>query len=256
MSHCPTCKESIISQTPFLIGKTECTSDCPEAITCQDIIPSNCVFYSGNNLSCSGIAFGDTVTVAISKLDAAICQGSTQKCTVSIDANDTCCNYLGGKLIAGTGITIDRNIPENTAGCKTLTISQGCNTWNSVGPSSSSGTGNFRNGWRNCTIGGLNYQPAEYSNVVGCVVRLRGVVTLRLSKNNCAYIVMVLPPAQCPSKIRVFSVNVFIHPDEGCATIFPATLSIETGGNVVLRYATRVNENYSFSLDGLTFETV
>ena len=248
MSHCPTCKESIISQTPSLIGKTECTSDCPEAITCQDIIPSNCVFYSGSNLSCSGVVFGDTVTVAINKLDAAICQGSTQKCRVSIDFNDTCCNYLGGKLIAGTGITITRNIDENTAGCKTLTISEGCNTWNDVGASSSSGTGNFRNGWVNTDPLGITIQKAQYSNVKGCTVKLRGLIKIT-SFNNSKIIILVLPASFVPPVIRRFSITV------KAGLLFPAYIDIYPSGEVKL-FGIPAKDIVELSLDGIFFETV
>ena len=68
MSNCPSCKESILSQTPSLIGNTLCNPDCPQDITCEDIIPSNCVFYSGATLTCpsgnTSVVYGDTVTVA------------------------------------------------------------------------------------------------------------------------------------------------------------------------------------------------
>lgn len=248
MSHCPTCKESIISQTPSLIGKTECTSDCPEAITCQDIIPSNCVFYSGNNLSCSGIAFGDTVTIAISKLDAAICQGSTQKCTVSIDIKDTCCSYLGGKLIAGTGITIDRNIPENTAGCKTLTISEGCNTWNTIQASSASGTGRFRNKWQSIDPTGTTFQIAQYSDVKGCTVKLRGTVVIS-GYNSTKEVIAVVPNA--PTSVRRYNVNVLAS-----SGFKPTVIDIYPSGEIKLFSVGGFSDSISVSLDGIFFETV
>ena len=118
MSNCPTCKESILSQTPSLIGNTLCNPDCPQDITCEDIIPSNCVFYSGATLSCpsgnTSVPYGVTITEALNTMYQLICQNSTS-CTVSIDANDTCCGYLGDKLVAGTGVTITKNIESAKA---------------------------------------------------------------------------------------------------------------------------------------------
>ena len=81
MSNCPTCKESILSQTPSLIGQTQCTQPCPPEITCVDIIPSNCVFYSGPTLSCpsgsTSVNYGVTITEALNTMYQLICQNST-----------------------------------------------------------------------------------------------------------------------------------------------------------------------------------
>lgn len=79
MANCPTCKESILNQTESLIGQTQCNDPCPQDIACEDIIPSNCVFYSGVNLQCSGIVYGDILTNALQKIEQKLCNVS-EKC--------------------------------------------------------------------------------------------------------------------------------------------------------------------------------
>lgn len=130
MSICPTCNSSIISQTPSKIGSTECNSDCPQEMTCQDgIYASNCIFYSGSNLACSGINFGDSLSLAFSKFDALLCQSAG--CKVKVSGTDACCDYLETKVTAGTGVTVTKT---TSSGCEKLVISTNPATlvWNSL----------------------------------------------------------------------------------------------------------------------------
>jgi hypothetical protein len=71
--NCPNCNKSILNQTPSLIGTTKCNNPCPPEGVCDDQIPSNCVFYSGQNLSCSGIQNGDTLTTSLTKIESKLC---------------------------------------------------------------------------------------------------------------------------------------------------------------------------------------
>jgi hypothetical protein len=71
--NCPNCNKSILNQTPYLIGTTKCNNPCPPEGVCDDQIPSNCVFYSGQNLSCSGIQNGDTLTTSLTKIESKLC---------------------------------------------------------------------------------------------------------------------------------------------------------------------------------------
>ena len=111
MSNCPECQQSIVSQTPSLIGATKCNGPCPPEVTCTDILPSNCVFYSGSNLTCSGVNYGDTISVSLSKIDS--------KLGTRIDSGDACCGYLNDKIVVGTGIT--KTVVTN-GNCKTLRL--------------------------------------------------------------------------------------------------------------------------------------
>lgn len=73
MSNCPDCKQSILSQTPTLIGNTKCNPICPEETTClEGSIPSSCVYYSGQTLPCSGVLYGNTISQAIQALSSEI----------------------------------------------------------------------------------------------------------------------------------------------------------------------------------------
>lgn len=69
MSNCPDCKQSILSQTPTLIGNTKCNPICPEDTAClEGSIPSSCVYYSGQTLPCTGVLYGNTISQAIQAL--------------------------------------------------------------------------------------------------------------------------------------------------------------------------------------------
>lgn len=147
---CPTCKDSIVDRTPSLIGETQCTSNCPQEITCLDIQPSSCVFYSGSNLSCSGINYGDTLSLAISKINDVLCE--TGGCKVKVSSTDNCCEYLESKIAEGVGVSITKET-ANPSGCERLLISTnpGSLIWNNITlPASLS------------TISGN--QPPQYSN--------------------------------------------------------------------------------------------
>jgi len=240
MSHCPTCKESIISQTPSLIGKTECTSDCPEAITCQDIIPSNCVFYSGSNLSCSGINFGDSLSLAFSKIDTLLC--NTGGCKVKVSATDTCCDYLETKVTAGTGVTVTKTTA--IAGiCEKLVISVNPATlvWNTIPL-----TSNFE------TI--VLYQPPEYSNkdALGRVW-FRGVFrnTVQVAGSTQYPIsTSLLPTSVRPKYLRTY----FNGRGAGSADPSPE-LTITDGGQIYIQWKVFVLDKKGlFSLDGFVIE--
>lgn len=247
MSNCPTCKESIISQTPSLIGNTVCNPDCPEDISCEDIIPSNCVFYSGATLSCpsgnTSVNYGDTITVALNKMYQLICQNSTSN-TVQITANDTCYGYLGSKI---TSSTLDITI-SNPGACEKLNLEEKCRTWTNIEANATTGTNKFRNKWRNYTV--ANNQRVQISNIKGCSVKLRGRAYNSINVGCNSSVIMVLSTA--PLKDRVFSVNV-IKVGASCPTVEPKLIIIDTFGNVSL-VGEVLNGSYIVSFDGIEFE--
>lgn len=234
---CPTCKESIISQTPSLIGQTQCTTDCPEDITCVDIIPSNCVFYSGATLSCpsgnTSVNYGDTVTVALGKMYNLICQNSTSN-TVQITANDTCYGYLASKI---TSTSLDITI-SNPGACEKLNIEEKCwDPWTAA---------NLLNGFTNFPSG----QPVEYSSIKGCSVKLRGRFS-RTSLSSGTYTIFKLPLNRAPLNPRVFSVLT-------TSSVLPSGfgfITVQTNGDVTLTYSPLAAGSVIVSLDGIEFET-
>lgn len=241
MSNCPTCKESILSQTPSLIGQTQCTTDCPEDITCVDIIPSNCVFYSGATLSCpsgnTSVNYGDTVTVALGKMYDLICQNSTSN-TVQITANDTCYGYLASKI---TSSSLDITI-SNPGACEKLNIEEKCWTWSDI---------TFIPGSKWKTSIPPTSQKAQVSNVKECVVRLRGTV-YNNTYSSSDKIIFQLPLQKTPSKNRRFSVNI----SNGVSTV-PTNIGfiyIYNTGDVVLEYTQNITGATFVSLDGISFE--
>lgn len=113
---CVDCKDNIINKTPSLIGEPKCGSDCPPETTCDGgYIASTCVYYSGNNLACTGINYGDTLSEVIQQLDS--------KYGVRVTDNDNCCGSLNDKVVAGEGITKEIVIVD---GCEKLQLTANC----------------------------------------------------------------------------------------------------------------------------------
>jgi hypothetical protein len=109
---CVDCKDNIINKTPSLIGEPKCGSDCPPETTCDGgYIASTCVYYSGNNLACTEINYGDTLSEVIQQLD--------NKYGVRVTSDDNCCGFLNDKLIVGEGLVKEIVVQ---GGCEKLQI--------------------------------------------------------------------------------------------------------------------------------------
>jgi|SRR6187402_3844152 len=246
---CKDCK-SIVSRTKSVIGETNCNSDCPTDVTCEDILPSNCVFYSGANLSCSGVVYGESLTSALIKLDAKICESASSGCLFKISSNDTCCGYFQTKILTGAGIVFT---VANEGGCETLTISEGCYTWTDILPSSASGTGKFRNGWFNVDASGASVQKSQFSSVKECTVRLRGYVKLLKPYDNNKALIEVLPTGFTPPVVRSFATVV-----RAGTQSLPAFIRVYSTGEVLLTGLPSISGDVDLevSLDGIFFEVV
>lgn len=247
--NCTDCKENILSGTPSSIGSPKCNGDCPEAITCVDIIPSNCVFYSGQSLSCdesdSTIPFGVTVTTAIGTLFQMVCAVSNSQ-TVQVTANDTCYGYLASKI---TSSSLDISVSSPGA-CEKLNIEEKCWSWNNVRTSNGNIPtidGTFFKKWKNSI-----FQIAQYSNVKECSVKLRGTVQNN-SYSNTDKIIFTLPTGFRPLATRRFSVNI----SNGVSSVPTAIgfIYIYSDGTVVLEYTQPITGTTVVSLDGIEFET-
>jgi len=153
MEECKDCRNGIINGQESLIGNPECHDNCGSETDCEGIQTySDCVGVNPA-LPCIDTSANTSLSDVLVALDTKLCQTQQSSCTVSVDANDTCCRYLGDKLIAGTGVTITKNIATASSGCKTLTISTNPATlvWNNIVlPANLS------------TIPG--FQPPQYSN--------------------------------------------------------------------------------------------
>ena len=255
MSNCNPCNKSILSQTESAIGKTQCTQPCPPEITCVDIIPSNCVFYSGPTLSCpsgsTSVNYGVTITEALNTMYQLICQNSTSN-TVQITANDTCYGYLASKI---TSTSLDITI-SNPGACEKLNIEEGCRTWYNVSTNFSFNGGSFMSSskWKNYSTRDINFQVAGYSSVKGCSVRLRGTV-FNDSYTNSDKIIFTLPANFRPLKTVRFSVNVQTPSAPQVSLIFSAAyLEINNSGEVILLISNNTAGRYAVSLDGIEIE--
>ena len=89
-----------MNQQSSIISTPLCAPICTPNLGCADPIYTQCTYYTGNNLLCSGIFTGDDLTTALGKIDAQICSliPASGKCTVQVDANDTGCGYLNDKI--------------------------------------------------------------------------------------------------------------------------------------------------------------
>jgi len=214
MANCNPCNKSILSQTESAIGKTQCTQPCPPEITCVDIIPSNCVFYSGPTLSCpsgsTSVNYGVTITEALNTMYQLICQNSTSN-TIKITELDTCYGYLASKI---TSTSLDITITQNLGACQKLNIEEKCwGPWNNV-LSSGSGNGRFLNKWKNLSPYDPinNWENVAYSNVKECSVKLKGTAYLQdpyyFIGPLVNFHIFTLPIGYRPLKLRRFSVSI------------------------------------------------
>lgn len=249
MSNCPTCKESIFSQTKSLIGETQCTQPCPPEITCEDFIASNCVYYSGATLSCpSGsvsVNYNDTITVALNKMFQLLCQ-NTSSCTTKITADDTCCGYLFDKI---TSSSLNLTVVTNNSGCKQLNIEEKCRTWTELTKSNLGLAGTWN--WAQSGFA----RPAV-SSVDNCIVRLAGTISRSSIGSSGNTLIGTLPSGKTPNNIRRFSVN-FTTSLSYPLNIIPSFITILTNGEMYLNnpYGFGPLSNVTVSLDGISFET-
>ena len=238
MSNCPTCNSSILSQTPSLIGETQCTQNCPPETNCTDIYPAKCIYYSGSNLACTGINYGDSVDVALAKLDA--------KYGVRVNSTDTCCGYLADKIISDTlDITT-----ETVDGCPKLKLEVStvvsCRAYSDA---------TLDLAWSN--EDSLN--PVQYSEATNCEVEFKGIAISTFVPgvigNEFNRLVFTLPVGKRPSKKRVLSANVYLISDNitPVESIAPGLLTINTNGTV---YFKMLNYDTQFCSIDLTTEPV
>lgn len=245
---CTDCKDSIISQTPSLIPGTKCNGDCPEEITCLDIIGSNCVFYSGANLTCSEINYGDTITEAIVKINAKLCEQDS--CGVKVTSTDPCCGFLESKIVAGVGISIIKQT-ANPSGCERLLISTdpGSLTWTNI---------NLPVQLTNLAVSG--YQIPQYSNkdALGRVW-FRGSFTFntQLPSGNTINLSTTLPANSRPLATRLSTGGYFKTIINGTSITTPtAVLFLPTGVITVKNISGGAIDNKSIvTLDGFYIDT-
>jgi hypothetical protein len=258
MSNCNPCNKSILSQTESAIGQTQCTQPCPPEITCVDIIPSNCVFYSGSTLSCpsgsTSVNYGVTITEALNTMYQLICQNSTSN-TVQITANDTCYGYLASKI---TSTSLDITI-TNPGACEKLNIEEKCwgpSPWNSV---------TFLEKWKNFSPydPSNNWENVTYSNVKECSVKLKGTAYLSSGYNQISNShIFTLPIGYRPLKLRRFSINISRFVPNSLTSLIPISIGdiwIKPNGNVELLTSPFYNSgslnSITISFDGIEFET-
>jgi len=247
---CPTCKDSILNQTPSSIPNSKCNGDCPPEITCLDIQPSSCVFYSGANLTCSGINYGDTLSVAFSKINTILCE--TSGCKVKVSADDCGCGYLESKITAGVGITITKRT-ANPSNCQDLLISTNPETlvWHDLQLANSYET-------KSDTYG--MYQKPQYSDkdALGRVW-FRGSFTKKVGYTLAGGNVEGVLSTALPANSRPLFVRTSLNGRCNGNGSQPQTLQLHILTNGVFsikNYSNTVFENKGvFTLDGLWIDT-
>lgn len=212
MATCKSCNNNILSQTPSLIGETNCNQPCPSGeVTCTDIIGSNCVFYSGPTVTCPStqtniVTNGQTMSQVVQLLAAQICNsGSGEKCfdweNVTFDKS----GFVNVGLYPPTGSTE----------------------------------------WENVLGSSVQYTIDK----VNCKAGLQGVcknnVEFGASSNQKTYCIsklFSLPPSITPSVQKAISTSVVITPDPGWeGNYFPLIISgmlyITVTGEVIIQFS-------------------
>jgi len=98
---CKKCNSSL-TKSKSIIGSPLCNTTCPEDTVCVDIIPSNCVYYSGPNLDCSEIVFGESITTSIQKLNDLVCS-NTDSCNTWTALTKANLGIASGWSVAANG---------------------------------------------------------------------------------------------------------------------------------------------------------
>jgi len=176
---------SILNKIPSLIGAPVCVPACPPSgYGCADIIFSDCVTYTGPNLTCVSGNTGDTLT------------------QVLINTNTAVCNSSGSIIEITNQIT---NIINNITNISGEIAS--CLDWNIIGPSGSIGDGNFLDNASNTIdFGPYPIEPAAFSEVKNCRVTLKGFVRFVMTGDGPSGVfpIFTLPVGYRPANMRVF----------------------------------------------------
>ena len=231
---CTDCKQSIFDDGSSKIPAPVCVDNCPEDVNCNGVTLASACVYVNVALNCAETSVNQDLTTVLQALDAKACQNTTDSCLLKVDTDDQCCGTLNGKLAVGTGltktVTTDRNF------CKTLTLNLDCPDWKPVTYNSSSKVRN--NSW--------GYQNVEYSTVVGCKVKIRGVakVTSYIYPNDYTTYVFQLPVNHRPLAKRLF--GGFITQDG--ANYRPYSIVVDTDGKIY------INISASGTYDKIPFE--
>ena len=126
---CKNCNPPILNQDVSIIGNTKCNGNCPEDAPCVDYLGSNCVYYSGDTLTCLSdptaqgrtVQNGDSLTTILNTLNNSY--------GVRVDSSDTCCGFLADKIISSNPSLLRVSV-QTLSGCQTLVLT----------PSGSTGT--------------------------------------------------------------------------------------------------------------------
>jgi len=219
-NNCTDCKSSILNSTTSTILAPACQEDCGESVDCNgEVIASDCV-YVNVPLTCLETSTRDRnslynnskLTTVLQTIDAALCNSVEAGCQVKINAKD-CCDYLGNKVIEGSGVSI-AEVSYGSRGCKALQVSLDCPVWNSA-----SLVPKFYNI--------PTFQTVQYRKS-GCSVRITGAV-LNGTYSAIAPKIFTLPAGYIPATKKVFNAFAFIS---GAQKVMHGLITIETTGDV------------------------
>lgn len=211
---CKDCKKGYIEGQKSLISSPKCNGDCPEDVGCPFPVYTNCIIYSGPDLSCLGVNNGDDFSVALANLET-LCENSTgnsNACKVSINSDDTCCGYLSDKIASDT---LDITTVTSGRNCLSLKVEEKLWTFNAITP---------LNGWIN--------QPgfvAAQIAVKNDEVRFRGQIQFNSNLHTSPTTVFNLAASARPSVNLQFN---YVARDTYGVNTWLVSITIETTGAV------------------------
>lgn len=237
MAECKDCVKQIFNGETSDIGLPQCNDNCGSETNCEGIQTFTDCINVNPALSCADTEANATLSDVLIALDEKICETQTSNCSVKVSSDDTCCSTLESKITVSTGLT---KSTTNPGGCEALNIAISCPQWNNLTPNASTK-------WSNK---GAGFQTLQYSTVVGCVVKVRGVVK-NGSYTNLYNLVATLPVGHRPLLKRVFGGYTYF--DTTTSTYKAGGITIDTDGSIYVSISG--SGSYQTVPIELTFET-
>lgn len=254
-NNCSQCQVSILNNQSSIIASPICTPICPTIQGCTDIVYTNCIQYTGPNLSCIGVFNGYNLNAVIASINTTICntQPPSGWCNVYASCTDPCPSGLVNKI---TSSTLNVNLSTNgITSCQTVQIED--KPW--VFYNSILNTGFI-------TPTGSNFSPLRFGVKCGypttgspncnttittsyLEVRFHGQVQVNSTFTIAPQVVFTLPLQYRPPTTKYYSGYTNLNP----SSVGPYFIVIYPNGNITLQTAIINESNCIIPFDGINY---